>query len=299
MSAESGTGTRRGTRSGAGTGTGADVAPGADGSTGTGAGPRNPVGARGADGARGARAARTANPGANSAVGPERSAERDAIIAALVPVAEGIAATFGSLCEAVVHDYRRPERSVVAIAGAVTHRSVGGAMSEIGMGMLARGDAAADELNYLTRTQDGKLVKSSTMLLRDSGGAVFGALCVNLDITAVQQAGALLGELAGVAAPAADVPTTTFGDDMESVLASVVDAYQLRRNRPWSELDRPARLELFRDLDERGVFALRGAVPQVAARLGISRASAYTYLAKSRDRAAPRPGPDTPPGAPA
>lgn len=234
-----------------------------------------------------------------TAAGSPRDDERDAILAALVPVADGIAATFGSLCEVVVHDYRRPEESVVSIAGSVTGRSVGGAMSEIGMGMLARGDEAGDELNYLTRTQDGKLVKSSTVLLRDSGGVVFGALCVNLDITAVQQVGTLIGELAGVAAPA-EVPTTTFGDSVEvvdAVVGSVVDAYQLKRSRPWGELDRAERVELFRGLDERGVFAVRRAVPLVAERLGISRASAYSYLAKARAEEPPKDGPDTAPGA--
>ena len=122
-----------------------------------------------------------------------RDAERDAILAALTPVVDGIAATFGPVCEVVLHDYRRPEESVVAVAGTVTGRTVGGAMSEIGMRVLARGDEAADELNYLTRTGDGTLVKSSTMVLRDSTGAVFGALCVNVDVTAVGRAHTLLG----------------------------------------------------------------------------------------------------------
>lgn len=210
-----------------------------------------------------------------------RTAERDAIIAAIAPVVDGIAATLGGFCEAVVHDFRRPEASVVAIAGSVTGRDVGGSMSEIGMGILAHGDAAADELNYVTRTPDGKLVKSSTMVLRDSGGAVFGALCVNLDITAVNQVHGLIGGLAGVHTETA-VPTTTFGDDIEAVLNAVVDAHQLRRGRPWRELGRGERVELFRGLHERGVFAVRRAVPRVAARLGISRASAYSYLAEAR-----------------
>ncbi|KUF14584.1 helix-turn-helix transcriptional regulator [Streptomyces silvensis] len=234
--------------------------------------------------------------------GAERDAERDAILAAVAPVADGIAATFGSLCEVVVHDYRRPEQSVVAVAGAVTGRGVGGAMSEIGMGMLARGDTADDELNYLTRTQDGKLVKSSTMLLRDSSGAVFGAVCVNLDITAVQQVGTLIGELAGVSVVPAELPTTTFGaaaDVVDAVVNSAVDAHQLEHSRPWSELGRAERVALFRGLDERGVFAVRRAVPQVAARLGISRASAYSYLAKARAQDPEAAGPDTSQGAPA
>ena len=212
---------------------------------------------------------------------PAPDAERDAIIAALVPVVDGIAATFGPVCEVVLHDYRRPEKSVVAVAGALTGRSVGGAMSEIGLRMLARGDEAVDELNYLTRTKGGQRLKSSTMVLRDSAGAVFGALCVNVDVTAVQQAQALLAGIGG-GGTAETSATTTFGNDIDSVVEAIVDTHQLRRGRTWVQLDRAQRLELFRGLDEHGVFAVRRAIEQVAVRLGISRASAYSYLAQAR-----------------
>lgn len=214
---------------------------------------------------------------------PSLSAERDAILSALAPLVEGIAATFGPVCEVVLHDYRRPEGSVAAVAGSVTGRTVGGAMSEIGMRVLARGDAATDELNHFTRTGNGTLVKSSTMLLRDSTGAVFGALCVNVDVTAVGQAHTLLGALAGLGTAPAEPSTTTFGNDIGSVVDAIVDAQQWRRHRGWAQLDRGERLRLFRELDERGVFAVRRAIEQVAARLGISRASAYSYLAQARD----------------
>ncbi|WP_410662293.1 transcriptional regulator [Amycolatopsis sp. lyj-84] len=211
--------------------------------------------------------------------------EQDAILDALAPVADGIAATLGSFCEVVVHDFRRPEKSVVAIAGSVTDRSVGGSMSEIGMGLLARGDEAEDQLNYVTRTASGKLVKSSTMLLRDSGGSVFGALCVNLDVTVLGQLRTLVGELADVGT-ATETPTTTFGDDVDAVVAAIVDEHQLRLNKPWAALSREERLDLFRSLHARGAFAVRRAVPQVAARIGISRASAYNYLSEIRDQGA-------------
>ncbi|MFI9769621.1 transcriptional regulator [Streptomyces sp. NPDC052415] len=220
----------------------------------------------------------------------ERAREQDAILAALAPVADGLAATLGPFCEVVVHDFRRPERSVVAIAGSVTGRQVGGAMSEIGMGLVARGDDADDELNYLTRTQSGKLLKSSTMVLRDSAGTVFGALCVNLDVTTLHQAGALIAGLAGVA-DAAPVPTTTFGNDIDSVVDSLVDTHHLHQGKTWSALDRDERLRLFAALDADGVFAVRGAAQRVAERLGISRASAYNYLAQAR-ATAPAPPQD-------
>ncbi|MGW8063861.1 helix-turn-helix transcriptional regulator [Streptomyces ziwulingensis] len=224
--------------------------------------------------------------------GTAPDAERDAVLAALRPVVDGIAATFGPVCEVVLHDYRRPERSVVAVAGSVTGRTVGGAMSEIGMRVPARGDEARDELNHVTRTHDGTLLKSSTMVLRDSTGAVFGALCVNLDVTAVGRAQALLGALAGAAGASADPPATTFGDDIDQVVDAIVDAHPLRRDRSWTALDRAQRLAFFRDLDGRGVFAVRRSVEQVAARLGISRASAYHYLAQAR--AEPGPAADSP-----
>ncbi|MFE7277459.1 transcriptional regulator [Streptomyces sp. NPDC057623] len=217
--------------------------------------------------------------------------ERDAIVAALRPVVDGLVATFGPMCEVVLHDYRRPEESVVAVAGSVTGRAVGGAMSEIGMRIVARGDGAGDELNYVTRTRGGRLVKASTMVLRDSTGTVFGALCVNLDVTAVNEAHALLGALAGiggaggVGGTSADVPVTTFGNDIDSVVDAILDAHQLGQNGSWAGLGRAQRLELFRGLDERGVFAVRRAIEQVAARLGISRASAYSYLSQARAEA--------------
>ncbi|MER5834083.1 helix-turn-helix transcriptional regulator [Streptomyces sp. NPDC002130] len=216
-------------------------------------------------------------------MGNALNAERDAILAALKPVVDGIAATFGPVCDVVLHDYRNPERSVVAVAGAVTGRTVGGAMSEIGMRVLAGGDETSDELNYVTRTRNGTLVKSSTMVLRDSTGAVFGALCVNVDVSAVKQVHDLLGALAGVGAAApAELPTTTFGNDIDAVVDALVDAHQSQQRGSWAELDRAERLELFGGLDTRGVFAVRGAVEQVAARLGISRASAYNYLSRAR-----------------
>ncbi|MDT0398759.1 MULTISPECIES: PAS domain-containing protein [Streptomyces] len=223
------------------------------------------------------------------AVVEERDAEREAILAALAPVVDGIAATFGPVCEVVLHDYRRPEGSVVAVAGSVTGRTVGGAMSEIGMRVLARGDEAADELNYLTRTGTGALVKSSTMVLRDSTGAVFGALCVNVDVTAVEQAHTLLGALAGLGGGPAEPPVTTFGNDIDAVVEAILDDHRSLRHRGWGRLDREERLRLFRDLDARGVFAVRRAVEQVAGRLGISRASAYSYLSQSRTPADPTP----------
>lgn len=226
------------------------------------------------------------NPVANGLPGGD-GAEADAIIEALRPVVAGLAATFGRSCEVVVHDFRQPDGSVVLIAGDLTGRTVGGSMSEIGMDLLRQGDAAPDRLNYVTRTPSGRMLKSSTVVLRTSRGTAFGAFCVNLDITALHQVHGLVGDLVGVAGtppavPGAAVPTTTFSNDVDDVVDAAVDGLQLAHGKQWAGLDRAERIALFRRLDATGVFAVRRAVPRVAARLGISRASAYAYLADVR-----------------
>src|SRR3954449_8004919 len=99
-----------------------------------------------------------------------RAARFDSIEACwqmLAPVLRGIVETFGRNCEAVLHDFRDPEHSIVAIAGDVTHRHVGGSVTRIGLALIAKGDDAEDEINYITRTPSGRIVKSSTILLRD------------------------------------------------------------------------------------------------------------------------------------
>jgi predicted transcriptional regulator YheO len=204
----------------------------------------------------------------------------DAILAALRPVIDGLAATFGPTCEVVLHDYRNGEQSVVAVSGTVTGRKVGGALSEIGLAVLAQGDAAVNDVNYVTRTPDGRLVKSSTMPLRDGTGRVFGALCVNVDVTALRQAGDLLAALAGTAP--AQVPVTTFSDDFDEVVDALVRAEETTRGRPVGAMSRPERLELLSALDRRGVFTVRNAVPRIADRLGMSRSAVYADLAEAR-----------------
>lgn len=199
------------------------------------------------------------------------------MLTALRPVIDGLAATFGPTCEIVLHDYRQPEASVVAIAGSVTSRHVGGAISEIGLELLAKGDAAEDKLNYVTRTADGRTIKSSTMLLRDEAGHVFGALCVNIDITALRLAvTALNGFIGETNSPAP--ATTVFSDDIRDVITAVIAQEEQRLGRPLAHDTKQGRLEVVKALDTRGIFRLPRAANVVGEHLGVSRATVYTDL---------------------
>ncbi|WP_433654595.1 helix-turn-helix transcriptional regulator [Nocardia sp. CA-128927] len=208
------------------------------------------------------------------------SGTADAVFAAMTPLVEGIAATFGRSCEVVLHDYRDPERSVVAVAGSVTGRGVGDAMSEIGLRVLAAGPDACNEVGYLTRAQDGRMLKCTTLPLHDADGTLIGALCINVDLSAINRATGVLSDLLGLSAMAElPVPATDFSGDLDQVLDSLIERAERAHAVPAAALGRDQRLELVQSLHDSGVFALRGAPARVAKRLGISRTGLYNDLA--------------------
>ncbi|MBN9620306.1 MAG: PAS domain-containing protein [Actinobacteria bacterium] len=198
------------------------------------------------------------------------------------PVVDGIRETFGRKCEVVLHDYRQPEHSVIAVSGDVTGRQVGSAMSEIGLKLLRQGDGAHDELNYVTRLPDGRSIKSSTVLLREPDGHVFGALCINFDVTDLRVLSRLVGELAGDTEPT-EAAATTFSNDIDAVIDSVLAEVEDQLGHSLTRLTVTERTEVFRLLDQRGLFQIRRAVPLVAERLGLSRASVYNYISRLRE----------------
>jgi len=213
----------------------------------------------------------------------KKRSSADAIFAALVPAIEGIAATFGRSCEVLVHDYRDPEHSVVAVAGSLTGRRVGGSMSEIGLRVLARGDEATNELNYLTRTGDGRVLKCSTMPLRDADGTLIGALCINVDITALRYVGDFVADIIGTAQDTTQV--TAFANDFDDVVEALIREEETVRAKPVATLNRDERLRLVERLRDKGLFEVRGAAPRIAQRLGISRAALYNDLGAVRNGA--------------
>jgi predicted transcriptional regulator YheO len=108
----------------------------------------------------------------------------------LKQLAAGIAAQFGSNCEVVVHDVsgKTMDHSIVHIEnGHVTGRKVGDGASNVVVEQMVQQDAhldiqPEDHLGYLTKSPNGKILRSSTMYIRNSRGKVIALLSINYDI---------------------------------------------------------------------------------------------------------------------
>ena len=106
----------------------------------------------------------------------------------LKQIADGLAKQFGPDCEIVIHDLKRHdlEHSVVHINnGHVTNRREGDGPSKIVLETLHKDPALLkDHVGYLTRTSNGKILKSSTFFIRnEEDTAIDYIFAINYDIT--------------------------------------------------------------------------------------------------------------------
>ena len=90
-----------------------------------------------------------------------------------------IAAQFGENCEVVLHDWSKEYSStIVAIEnGHVSGRKVGDAGSNLGLEVMRGTSDGSNQLNYLTKTKDGKILRSSSLSLQ--GGSLCQILKTN------------------------------------------------------------------------------------------------------------------------
>jgi len=211
------------------------------------------------------------------------TADTDAFVRSLNELASDLASVFGQSTEIVVHDFRGgSDGTIVAIFGNLTERSVGGSMSQLGLGLLRDGREAQDCHNYVTKTKRGRTLKCTTLVLRDHQGDVFGAFCINIDVTDVRRAAQILGEMAGL--ENSDSPAVEFSNDPTDVVRSIIAQEVAALGVPVSHLTREGREGLVQTLDARGVFVMQKGVPIAAEELGVSRTTIYNYINLVQER---------------
>ena len=134
----------------------------------------------------------------------------------------------------------------------------------------------------MTVIKDGREIKSSTTLLRDSGGKLIGALCINVDVKPLKDAMSFLENLMNVEQARLETEAEPFGNVMEiadDLIDKIIDQDRVHH------LKRKDKLELIQFMDEKGVFLIKGAIDKVAERLNISKVTVYSYLDKIKKAA--------------
>ena len=197
----------------------------------------------------------------------------------LKQIAAGIAAQFGDKCEVVIHDVSsHPEHTIVHIEnGHVSGRKVGDGASMVVLEQLEhQHEQPKDHLGYLTRTPDGKILKSSSLYIRNSRGAVTAIFSINYDVTGLMMMQQQLGELLSTRDKEQTEPEKII--NVNDVLDELIQQSVALVGKPAALMNKDDKVRAIQFLNKSGAFLVTKSGDKVAKYFGISKYTLYSYI---------------------
>ncbi|GAT74614.1 helix-turn-helix transcriptional regulator [Microbacterium hydrocarbonoxydans] len=205
------------------------------------------------------------------------------------PVLRAMATAAGPTVEVVLHNLDGADvdlgHTIMAIEnGHVTGRAVGGPSTSLGLDVMRNRQKNHDAFGYTAYTSDGRELRCSSVYFHNAAGDVIASLCINVDLSPLQQVRSTLEALLPAPTTTENAPREHFGSDLVSVMDSMISDAIREIGRPVENMSRDDKIAVLERLDQRGATQMRKSVEAIAKRLGISRVTAYSYLDEARSR---------------
>ena len=137
-----------------------------------------------------------------------------------------------------------------------------------------------DRVSYLTRTADGRILKSTTLFIRDDKGKVIGLLGINYDISMLVSLEGSLRDFTGqdrlTSEP--EAISRNVADLLDELLEHSVSLV----GKPTAMMSKDDKIRAIRFLDDNGAFLITKSGPKVCQYFGISTYTLYSYLDEIR-----------------
>lgn len=203
----------------------------------------------------------------------------------LFQLAKGLSRQFGPNCEVVVHDLATNDQdsSIVAIEnGSVTGRKVGDGPSHVVLEALRGGrENLNDHLCYLTRTKDGKILKSSTIYIRDDDGAAIGIFGINYDITLMLAMEENLRSFTMTDTPQQE--PERISRNVADLLDELIDQSVALVGKPVALMTKEDKVKAIQFLNNTGAFLITKSGDKVCKFFGISKYTLYSYIDEAKE----------------
>lgn len=215
----------------------------------------------------------------------------DSKLQLLTQIAQGVAAHFGGQCEVVIHDLRREnmESSIVFIEnGQVSNRKIGDGPSEIVLETLKKDpDLLKDRLSYLTRTEDGRILKSSTMYIRGNDNTVDYILALNYDITGLLTVENAVKSLISTGDAAGDhnKEPKKITHNVNDLLDTLIEQSVALVGKPVALMSKDDKVLAIQYLNDAGAFLITKSGDKVSSYFGISKFTLYSYMDANKEKA--------------
>ena len=203
-----------------------------------------------------------------------------------IPLAKTIAEMFGKKCEVLIHDFSNPQHSIIAIEnGHVTGRKIGDPITDLALATWKKGgygEKKTDRIvNYKTKTKDGRMLKSSSVFIRDNQKKIIGCLCINYDLTEHSMFHKVMDDFCtaiDLDEEKSEKGMEIFTDNVNEVLENIIQEAIEKIGIPVSLMHKEDKLMVTKIADEKGAFLIKGAITQIAKEINVSRFTIYNYL---------------------
>lgn len=200
----------------------------------------------------------------------------------LIQLAHGLSVQFGHNCEVVIHDLTQKniESSIAYIEnGHITHREKGDAPSGIVLETLHKDPKCLkDRLAYLTKTEDGRILKSSTIYIRKSDSDTIEYIfAINYDITALLTVENALKSLVEIEKPA-DRQPEKITHNVNDLLDSLIEQSVALVGKPVALMSKDDKITAIRFLNDAGAFLITKSGDKISSYFGISKFTMYSYM---------------------
>ncbi len=188
---------------------------------------------------------------------------------------------FGVTTEIVLHDLTKDyENTIIDIRnGYITGRKIGGSGSNLGLEVLAGTVQDGNRFNYITQMKNNRLLRSSSLYIKDDNGKVIGSLCINTDITDSVKFETYLREHNRYSVDTlTEENPEVFTADVNQLLEYLLQKGQAQVGKPAAVMSKEEKLQFLKYLNDKGAFLITRSGDRVQELLGISKNTMYTYL---------------------
>ena len=216
--------------------------------------------------------------------------------------------TLGPDYEVVLHDLNPEHNKIVAIANShVSGRNIGSPLTNASLKMLIDKAYETDDFlcTYKGIAENGRMLRSSTMFIKDAQGHPAGLLCINFDDSRYLQLHDTLmsvlhpqeylescpvlkksgSSITPVSAASSESQkrepiTENLSMDIPSLMHKMFADATVSIPTPADRLNQQEKKDIIEKLHKQGLFQLKGAITFVAEQFSCSSATIYRYLSE-------------------
>ena len=197
---------------------------------------------------------------------------------------ENLCVIWGNNCEIAIHDYRVGyDRSVTDIVGNVTDRGVGAPPSSAFLEKIHNDPEEIDKNPvYFTTSEDGKIIKTCSTLVRDAEGNVIGTVCVSLDMSDFLLAQNALQHFTNYKPNGDHYEGNILVKDVNSLTEHYLDMAEKMIGKPMALMNKKEKIRTLAFLNSKGFFKIAKASQILCDAFRVSKFTIYSYLEEAK-----------------